>query len=38
MTQKLHTKKDAEYCLWYIKKYVCKDAQLIGSFGKGYSQ
>lgn len=31
----MHTKKDAEYCLWYIKKYVCSEAKLIGSFSKG---
>ena len=30
-----HTLKDAKYCLWYIRKYICKDAKLIGSFGKG---
>ena len=38
MEEKIHTRKDAEYCLWYIKKYVCKDAKLIGGFGKGAEQ
>lgn len=38
MEKKLHTKKDAEYCLWCIKKYICADAKLIGSFGKGAEQ
>jgi hypothetical protein len=33
--EKLHTKKDAEYCLWYIKKHIFPNARLIGSFGKG---
>lgn len=35
MAEKLHTKKDAEYCLWYIRRNICKDAKLIGAFGKG---
>lgn len=34
MDKKLHTKKDAEYCLWYFKKHICKDAVLIGAFAK----
>jgi hypothetical protein len=29
------TKTDANYCLWFFKKFVCKKAILIGSFGKG---
>lgn len=31
----VHSKKDADYCLWYIKKHICFDAVLIGSFSKG---
>ena len=38
MENKLHTKKDAEYCLWYFKKYICAEAKLIGAFGKGAEQ
>lgn len=34
MEKKIHTKKDAEYCLWYFKKHICKDAVLIGAFAK----
>ncbi len=30
-----HTRKDAEYCLWYFKKHINENAELIGSFGKG---
>lgn len=32
---KVHTKKDAEYCLWYIRKHIFPRAKLIGSLGKG---
>ena len=35
MEERLHTKKDAEYCLWYICKHIYPKARLIGSFGKG---
>lgn len=30
-----HSKKDADYCLWYVKKHLFKDCMLIGAFGKG---
>jgi hypothetical protein len=33
--ERLHTRKDAEYCIWYIKKKISSKAVLIGSFGKG---
>ncbi len=35
MEKRLHTKKDAEYCLWYFKKYIHEDSKLIGSFAEG---
>ncbi len=38
MTNKLHTIKDAQYCLWYFRKYVDSEAKLIGSFGKGKTE
>lgn len=38
MENKLHTKKDAEYCLWYFKKHMWPDAKLIGSLGRGCSE
>lgn len=34
----LHTEKDAQYCLWYIRKYICEDAKIVGSFSKGAKQ
>lgn len=38
MAKKIHTKKDAEYCLWYFKKHIYANCELIGSFGKGTDQ
>lgn len=38
MDNKLHTKKDAEYCVWYFKKHVCSGATLVGSFGKNKTE
>lgn len=28
-------KKEAELCLWYVRKWIYEKAELIGSFGKG---
>ena len=33
--KKTHTKKDANYCFWYVKKHLFKECLLAGDFGKG---